>query len=372
MGTTTTDLQRTFWGSQRRPFGSGREGRNGHSVGPRSALVVISALALTAVVAVAVALWPSTATHRSGAGAAGIAAKSAHAAGADAGISAISAGSVATGALAAPSGVAGTSTGAGAGAASGGATFASGGSSGAPAAAPPAPTALAATKVIENGQVGIQVGKGSVTATVSALTQLGAQEGGFVASSAESSLGGVPTGSVTLRIPNAAFDDALAKVRAMGKVQSSNVTGQDVTAQYQDLADQITALRQSQTQYLSIMARANTVGDVLAVQEQVDQVDSQLQQLVGQQKVLDDQTTYATLTVNVGQPGTPPPRPAAPHGPWANAFLRAGNGFADALQGLIGASGALAFALLVGLAVGLLGLTVWRRFLRPVIPAMGE
>ena len=369
MGTTTTDLQRTFWGSQRRPFGSGREGRNGPSVGPRSALVVIAALAVTAVVAVAAALWPSTATHRSSSGAAAVAAKSAHAA--NGGTSAISGASVSSGALAVPTGAAGASTGAGAGAASRSASSATGGS-GAPAAAPPAATALAATKVIENGQVGIQVGKGSVTATVSALTQLGAQEGGFVASSAESSLGGVPTGSVTLRIPNAAFDDALAKVRAMGKVQSSNVTGQDVTAQYQDLADQITALRQSQTQYLSIMARANTVGDVLAVQEQVDQVDSQLQQLVGQQKVLDDQTTYATLTVNVGQPGTPPPRPAAPHGPWANAFLRAGNGFADALQGLIGASGALAFALLVGLAVGLVGLTVWRRFLRPVIPAVGE
>jgi hypothetical protein len=329
-----------------------------------AAAATTGAVAIAMAIAVALSLWPSSGRVKETSGAAvGAVRNAAKGASADASHAAGSAGAAGAGI----GGVAaGSSTASGAGGLAAGAGTSSGSS------APPLPPALAQSKVIENGQIGLQVVKGSVTSTVNALTVLAAEEGGFVAASAESSSSGGPDGSVTLRIPNTSFADALAKVRAMGKVRSSNVTGQDVTAQYQDLTDQITALRQAQSQYLTIMTRANSVGDILAVQQQVNSVDSQLQQLVGQQKVLDDQTTYATLAVSVGQPGGPAPRPTPTRGPWATAFLRAANGFADGMQGLISASGALAFALLVGAAVGLAGLVVWRRYLRPLTPAPGE
>ena len=44
----------------------------------------------------------------------------------------------------------------------------------------------------------------------------------------------------------------------------------DVTAQYVDLQSQITALEASRQQYLTIMTKASSIGDVLAVQAQLD------------------------------------------------------------------------------------------------------
>ena len=361
MGARSADLGqgwRALWpGAGWRPEGVDRIRVSPQALAAAGTTAVVAA---AMAIAVAVSLWPTAGAHRptSGAARTGMANSSAPAH------------EVAS---AAAAGAGGLSAGAGVGSVgSSGATAGAATSGAAGTGIPVSPSPLAQSKVIENGQIGLQVTKGSVTSTVNALTVLAAAEGGFVAASAESTSSGGPGGSVTLRIPNVAFADALAKVRAMGKVQSSTITGQDVTAQYQDLADQITALRQAQSQYLTIMTRANSVGDILAVQQQVNSVDSQLQQLEGQQKLLDDQTTYATLAVSVAQPGGPAPRPAPTHGPWASAFLRAANGFADGMQGLIGASGALAFALLVAGAVGLTGLAVWRRFLRPLAPSTSE
>ena len=258
-------------------------------------------------------------------------------------------------------GVAGGIGASGAGAAGAGATSA--GSSGAAVPVPgPAPvTPLTPAKVIKNGQIGLQVRAGRVASTLTALTLLASGEGGFVASTTSSQAGSTPSGSVVLRVPADAFESTVAKVRALGTVESASTSGQDVTSQYVDLQARITALQQAQGRYLAILARANSIGDILAVQQQVDSVDTQLEQLEGQQRVLDDQTSYGTLTVNVDQRTAPAPPPRPAPGPWKTAVLRAGNGFADGIQGLISVSGGLAFALILGVAVGLLGWLGWRR-----------
>ena len=266
----------------------------------------------------------------------------------------------------------GSVLGAGGGAAvSGGAGSAAGPASGATApgaaglAPSPAPAApLVPAKVIKNGQIDLQVRSGRVASTLSDLTLLASAQGGFVASTASSQAGSTPSGTVVLRVPSGAFETTVARVRALGTVVSASTSGQDVTAQYVDLQARITALQQAQSRYLTILAKASTIGDILAVQQQIDSVNTQLEQLEGQQRVMDDQTSYGTLTVNVDQRTAPPPPPRPAPGPWKAAVLRAGNGFADALQGLVSVSGSVAFALLLVVALGLLGWLGWRR-LRP-------
>lgn len=281
---------------------------------------------------------------------------------------AVGAPGAAGGATVAGSETAGAGT-AGTGAGGAGVSAGSSGSSLAgPGQAPPAPLPAVPTRVIKNGQIDLQVPRGRVAATIGSLTTLAAAEGGFVAATSSSQADSTPAGAVTLRVPAAAFELTVNKVRALGRVQSVTTSGQDVTAQYVDLQARITALQQAQSRYLTILTRANSVGDILAVQQQVDAVDSQLEQLEGQQRVMDDQTTYGTLVVNVDERSAAPtpPRPAA--GPWSRAFRRAGDGFAYGLQGLVSASGALAFAALCVAAIGLLGWRGWRR-LRGGAPA---
>ncbi len=140
----------------------------------------------------------------------------------------------------------------------------------------------------------------------------------------------------------------------------------DVTAQYADLQDQISALQASRQQYLTIMTKATSIGDILSVQEQLDSIDSQIQQLQGQLNVLTGETTYSTLTVQVSEPGavhhvTPPPKPE--HG-LAKAWHDSVHGFIVGFDGFVGILGPALFVVLCIAVVAVAGRIGWRRYQR--------
>ncbi|MHB1855528.1 MAG: DUF4349 domain-containing protein, partial [Acidimicrobiales bacterium] len=182
---------------------------------------------------------------------------------------------------------------------------------------------------------------------VTRLGDLAQADGGFVSHSSTQSGDGAPSANLTLRIPDAQYPAAIDSIRGLGKVTSMTSSGDDVTSQYVDLQSQITALQGSQRQYLTILTKASSIGDILAVQAQLDSVDSQLQQLQGQENVLADQTTYATVSVSVmaaGAPARPQPQPEAG---LALAWHRAVTGFGAGVDVLVAAAGPLLFALLL-------------------------
>ncbi|TML38388.1 MAG: DUF4349 domain-containing protein [Actinobacteria bacterium] len=240
-----------------------------------------------------------------------------------------------------------------------------------PAQGPPGAGAVTqsgeAPRVVKTGNVQLEVAKGRFEPAMAHLTDLAAGSGGFVAATQASETGSSPAGSVTLRVPEPSFEAVLNQVRALGKVDSVSTQGQDVTAQYVDLQARIDALEAARQRHLAILAKASAIGDILAVQQQIDGLQSQLEQLQGQQKVLDDQTRYGTLTVAVAEsggrgPALPPARSA-----WGRAWHRASGEFVAGVQGLIGVSGGLGFAALCLAAMGGLGLLVSRRLRRGLV-----
>ena len=114
---------------------------------------------------------------------------------------------------------------------------------------------------------------------------------------------------MTLQVPVASFAGVVRRAEALGRVSDLSTKATDVTGQYVDLQSRITALQASRQQYLTIMTKATTVGDVLAVQEQIDYTQSQIEQLQGQLQLLASQTSYSTVTVTVGESA---PRAAQP------------------------------------------------------------
>jgi len=215
-------------------------------------------------------------------------------------------------------------------------------------------TELTGPKVIENASVDLSVRRSGINDAVTRLGDLAQADGGFVSHSATQSGDSSPSANLTLRIPDAQYPAAIDSIRGLGKVTSMTSSGDDVTSQYVDLQSQIAALQGSQRQYLTILARATSIGDILAVQAQLDSVDSQLQQLQGQENVLADQTTYATISVSVVAAGVPARPQPQPQTGLALAWHRAVAGFSAGVDVLVTAAGPVLFALL--LLAGLWGL----------------
>jgi hypothetical protein len=223
-------------------------------------------------------------------------------------------------------------------------------------------------KIEQTGSLTLTVPKGGFSDAMTKLSTLATTYGGFVANSQTQARtsGDPPSGTVTLQIPVANFGAVLKAAEALGTPSALNTKATDVTGQYVDLQSRITALQASRQQYLTIMTKASSVGDVLAVQAQLDALQSQIEQLQGQLAVLDSETSYSTLIFAVSE--------AAPHhhhhvvapaeSGAAKAWHDSVHGFASGVDGIIRIAGPTLFALLVLGVLVLGGRLTWRRLQR--------
>jgi hypothetical protein len=218
-------------------------------------------------------------------------------------------------------------------------------------------------KVETTGSVDLALG-GSLNAAVTKLTQLTLGEGGFVAKS-QLQLGsaadvGASYGSLVLQVPQPSFSDLLNHVEQVGRVTSQSSTSTDVTGQYVDLQARISALDASRQQYLTILSKAASIGDILSVQSQLDTIQSQIEQLQGQLDLLNSQTSYATLTVTLSKQGHPVPPPPVPSSGITKAWHDSVNGFTSGFDWLVRIAGRTLFVLVL-IAVVVLGARwAWR------------
>jgi hypothetical protein len=218
-------------------------------------------------------------------------------------------------------------------------------------------------RIVQTGDIGLVVEKGKVTGVTGQLRVLARRAGGYVADEKTSELGTDPSSSITLRVPVKTFDDVVTAVRGtvkggIGKVESSTSTAADVTAQYADLQAQIGSLTAARSRFLSILAKANTIGETLSVQQRVDDVQARIDRLEGQRRVLAKQSDLATLTVSVSEKVKLVAE--AKQSGLSTSWDRAKHGFTSGVESLIAHSGRALLVLIVGV-LGLLVLRVaWR------------
>jgi hypothetical protein len=219
---------------------------------------------------------------------------------------------------------------------------------------------VSATRVVKTGNLALTVQKSQVPATITSLVRLATSEGGYDAGSQMSAVGGSPSGEVTLRMPVDNFETTLAAAQKLGKQTSLSTNAQDVTGKFVDISARLHALQRTRNTYLTILGRARTIGQTLSVQQRVDDVQQQIEQLQGELKVLRNQSSDATLTVDVSEPGAGPVvrSDQERHGfglAWHNSVDRFNRG----LQAIVGALGPLLLAMLIlgfGYVVARLGL----------------
>ena len=226
-------------------------------------------------------------------------------------------------------------------------------------------------KVVANGTVDLTVKKGSLQAVLAELTQLAASYGGFVASTqaqfGSTSPSNPASGTIVLRIPESSFGSAVSEVQRYGKATSVNTTSTDVTGQYVNLQARIAAAQASLNQYLNILKQATTIPDILTVQSQIDSIQTNIEQMQGQLSVLDNETTYGTLTISLSEPGAakhqkPKPKPKPPSKPSGidNAWHDGVGGFVSGFEWFIRILGPLLIAGLLLTGILFIGRRAWR------------
>ena len=123
------------------------------------------------------------------------------------------------------------------------------------------------------------------------------------------------TASVQVKIPVASYPAALGQLsRRLGTQLALQQQAQDVTQQVADVTSQVTSGQAAIAQLRALLSHAGSVGDLLSVQNQINQEESSLESLQAQQRALSRETTYATVTLTILGPMAKPAahRPKAP------------------------------------------------------------
>lgn len=215
-----------------------------------------------------------------------------------------------------------------------------------------------ASRVVQTGQLALEVARGQVSPVLTKLAAIANGSGGYISASRDDDTQNLPSGTSTLRVPVASFDAVTAQVRKLGSVTSASSQAKDVTSQYVDLGARIAAGQQTRDAYYTLLTKTTTIGDTLAVQETLQTAQTALEQLQGQQKVLADSSDLATLSVDVVQKSANPApvvKPAS-HDGFGKALRRTGHAFNTGLQGVITALGPILLVLMILAVLGAMAL----------------
>ena len=222
--------------------------------------------------------------------------------------------------------------------------------------------AIQGPQVIRQAQLTISVGAGtfdSKLAAVRALVQL--QQGFISGTDAQASPANpneqIRSGVISFMVPAAKFDDTIDQLSKLGKVQNEHISGNDVSAQYVDLQARLANMEAQRNAMLALLGKAQTVSDIIAVQNQLGQITQQIEQLKGQISYIEHNTTYSTVSVNILEAGAPAQTTSVDSWGFASAITDAAHNFVTTINYIITGLGAIGpIVILLGL-----GFLLWRR-----------
>ncbi len=173
-----------------------------------------------------------------------------------------------------------------------------------------------ASDIIYTAQLIIRAQSVSLAAAKAAQVAEGA--GGYVSNETTSANPDHPsesTASVQLKIPVTSYLVTLSRLSSgLGTQLSLQQQAQDVTQQVADVNSQVTSDEAAIAQLRALLSHAGSVGDLLSVQNQINDDESSLEAMQAQQRALSHETTYATVTLTILGPQAKPlvHRPKAP------------------------------------------------------------
>jgi len=147
-------------------------------------------------------------------------------------------------------------------------------------------------------------------------------------------------GTITIRIPAESYASVMSTLRGIvddpRDITSLTEDTSEVTEEYSDLQARQRNLEATEAQYLELLSSAESISDVLLVQDRLNSVRLEIEQVTGRIQLLDDLTSMATITAFLSLPPLVVlPIDPDPEQSWATeAWENAWNASEDALETL--------------------------------------
>ncbi|MCR4673359.1 MAG: DUF4349 domain-containing protein [Lachnospiraceae bacterium] len=105
----------------------------------------------------------------------------------------------------------------------------------------------------------------------------------------------------TVRIPSENTDAFMEAVGDAGVITSRSESTRDVTLEYVDVESHIEALEAEQAQLLALMEKAESIEDIMKVEEQLTCIRYELESYRSQLKTLENRVSYDTVSLHIDE-----------------------------------------------------------------------
>jgi hypothetical protein len=114
--------------------------------------------------------------------------------------------------------------------------------------------------------------------------------------------GAARTLQASLRIPAAQLVAAVAELKALGRVEDENQTGEEVTQQHADLVARLKNSRETEQRLQDVLrTRTGKVKDVLEVEQEIARVRGEIEQMEAEQRNLEHRVDFATINLKLAE-----------------------------------------------------------------------
>ncbi len=167
-------------------------------------------------------------------------------------------------------------------------------------AAPSATKSDTEEKIIKTVDLSVQTKE--YTAYINGLNQSVVSLGGYVENSSTDLGSGSNynrNATYTVRIPADKLDAFLEAANEKGTITSINEEQKNVTLEYVDLESRISAFRTERDSLTKLLEKAESLENILAIQERLSEVNYEIENYTAQLRVLANRVSYSTVTMHI-------------------------------------------------------------------------
>src|SRR5213082_774270 len=144
----------------------------------------------------------------------------------------------------------------------------------------------------------------SLEAAVSRVRLLAGRIGGYIANTTmQTGRGQLRSASLEVKVPAERFDEGLAGLAPIGKLESVNVNAEDVGEEFTDVTARVENARRLESRLIQLLAtRTGKLKDVLDVEQELARVREEIDRYEGRLRYLRAHAALSTFTIYVHEP----------------------------------------------------------------------
>lgn len=160
-------------------------------------------------------------------------------------------------------------------------------------------------KIIKNASLNMFVPKGKFIETYNLISSMIAPYGGSVISSSYSKEEDEYSGFIQIIVPKDKFDTIINKLGELGTITNLKISSTDITQEYVDLNSRLKVLEAQKELLTSWLKQAKTIDDLLRIRSEIENVESQIEQIKGRLNYIALNTDFSTIDIYIKE-GNPP------------------------------------------------------------------